>query len=351
MSAGPARRAADAPDLLQVTLDKEDYAPGEAMKIKIASRFAGTATVAILNDQLELFSAHRSEERRQSRQRSGRRRIGARALMPSSSRIARSIRRRSAIPAARLGLAWFSVAAASHKLGIAFGAPEKLRPHQHISVPITLAGLAPGDEAYVTLAAVDVGILNLTHYQTPDPGKYFYGQRTLASEIRDLYGFLIDGMQGALGAIRSGGDAGGELQGNKPTEAPLALFSGVVKVGPDGKAEVGFDLPPFNGTMRLDGCRLDEDEGRQRQRRCHRPRSGRRAADAAALPGAERSFAALSANRQCRGAGGRSTITMSPRRGPVSMPARGRGTIKLKAGERTSLSVPLVAHGRRRGRH
>ncbi len=61
----------------------------------------------------------------------------------------------------------------------------------------------------MTLAAVDVGILNLTHYQAPDPGAYFFGQRQLGPEIRDLYGLLIDGMQGARGAIRSGGDAGG----------------------------------------------------------------------------------------------------------------------------------------------
>ncbi len=86
-------------------------------------------------------------------------------------------------PGRALGLAWFSVAAASHKLGIAFITPDKLRPASaHQRVPITLTGFwRRSEQAYVTLAAVDVGILNLTHYQTPDPGKYFYGQRTLAS--------------------------------------------------------------------------------------------------------------------------------------------------------------------------
>ena len=49
-----------------------------------------------------------------------------------------------------------------------------------MKLPIQLAGLAPGEEAYVTVAAVDVGILNLTHYQTPEPREYFYGQRKLA---------------------------------------------------------------------------------------------------------------------------------------------------------------------------
>ena len=78
----------------------------------------------------------------------------------------------------------------------------------------------------MSVAAVDVGILNLTNYKPPSPDDYYLGQRTLAADIRDLYGDLIDGMQGARGQIRSGGDAGAEaLQGNPPTGPPVALYS------------------------------------------------------------------------------------------------------------------------------
>ena len=73
-------------------------------------------------------------------------------------------------------------------------------------MPIKLAGLTPGEEARVVVAAVDVGILNLTNYKPPAPDDYYLGQRQLTAEIRDLYGQLIDGMQGARGQIRSGGD-------------------------------------------------------------------------------------------------------------------------------------------------
>ena len=83
----------------------------------------------------------------------------------------------------------------------------------------------------MVVAAVDVGILNLTNYKPPAPDDYYLGQRQLTAEIRDLYGQLIDGMQGARGQIRSGGDAGAELQGRPPTQAPLALYSGIVTVG------------------------------------------------------------------------------------------------------------------------
>ena len=75
-----------------------------------------------------------------------------------------------------------------------------------MTLPIHLAGLTAGEEARVTVSAVDVGILNLTGFKTPDPGAYFFGQRKLPVEIRDLWGMLIDGMQGAAGAIHTGGD-------------------------------------------------------------------------------------------------------------------------------------------------
>ena len=63
---------------------------------------------------------------------------------------------------------------------------------------------------------------------------------------------LIDGMQGAAGAIHSGGDGGGNLEGNLPTQPPLALFSGVVKRRRPGDGDgLEFDLPAFNGSVRV----------------------------------------------------------------------------------------------------
>ena len=41
------------------------------------------------------------------------------------------------------------------------------------------------------------------------------------------------------------------MNGSPPVETPLALFSGIVTVGADGTAKVDFDLPDFNGTVRV----------------------------------------------------------------------------------------------------
>src|SRR5262249_9737138 len=90
---------------------------------------------------------------------------------------------------------------------------------------------------------------------------YFLGQRRLTADIRDLYGQLLDGMQGTVGQIRTGGDGGGELQAAPPTQPPLALYSGVVTVGSDGQAEVAFDIPEFAGTVRGMAVGWSKDKG------------------------------------------------------------------------------------------
>ena len=41
------------------------------------------------------------------------------------------------------------------------------------------------------------------------------------------------------------------MQGNPPVETVVSLFSGIVKVGADGTASVDFQLPDFNGTVRV----------------------------------------------------------------------------------------------------
>ena len=131
------------------------------------------------------------------------------------------------MPGRALGLAWFGIdQATAQAAGVDSARRRRCAPRQPLSIPVRVAGLAAGEEAFVTLAAVDVGILNLTRYESPDATAYFFGQRQLSAEIRDLYGLLIDGMQGARGAIRSGGDGGGpNLQGERADAgAAGALF-------------------------------------------------------------------------------------------------------------------------------
>ncbi|MFI5013240.1 MAG: alpha-2-macroglobulin [Hyphomicrobiales bacterium] len=240
----------DTPDTLEVTLDKHDYNSGDTAKLHFASKFAGTATIAVVSDGVYDLKTIDIKAGDNDVAMPIKPNWGAGAYMVALvHRPLDTAAKR--LPGRALGLAWFGIDPASHALSVELTPPEKVRPRGQLDIPVKLAGLEPGEEAYVTVAAVDVGILSLTGYEVPKPGEYFFGQRQMGAEVRDLYGFLIDGMQGEKGAIRSGGDAGGGLKADTPTQPPLARYSGIVKVGSNGTANISFDLPAFNGTVRV----------------------------------------------------------------------------------------------------
>jgi uncharacterized protein YfaS (alpha-2-macroglobulin family) len=245
--------SSDTPDNVVVTLDKPNYKAGDEAKLRIASRFAGKATIAVVGDKIEQFIDIDLAEGDNVAPFI----VGA-DWGPGAYAVALTHRPLDAkakrMPGRALGLAWFGIDEATRKLDLSLGAPDMARPRQTLTLPIKLAGLASGEEAEVAIAAVDVGILNITGFKTPDPKSYFFGQRKLPVEIRDLYGLLIDGMEGSAGAIHTGGDGGGGVEGNLPTQQPLALYSGVVRVDANGEAKVSFDLPAFNGSVRIMGA-------------------------------------------------------------------------------------------------
>ena len=155
------------------------------------------------------------------------------------------------MPMRSIGVKWLNVDPGDRKLALTLDAPEQTLPRQPLEIGVTVAGAGAGEEAYFTLAAVDVGILNLTKYEPPKPDSWYFGQRMLGLEIRDLYGRLIDGSLGVTGRLRTGGDGGETLQGNPPKEKLVAFFAGPVKLDAQGKAVIKFDIPQFNGTARL----------------------------------------------------------------------------------------------------
>jgi uncharacterized protein YfaS (alpha-2-macroglobulin family) len=246
-----AEASADTPDLLEIALDKPEYKPGDTMTVAVTARSAGKVTLAVIGDRLITTTTTDVEPGLVKLPLTVGNDWGTGAYVLATLRRPLDAAEKR-MPGRAIGVQWFSVDKAAHTIGIAMDLPGLIRPETTLRVPVKLSGLSPNEEARIVVSAVDVGILNLTNYKVPDPDDYYLGQRKLSSEVRDLYGQLIDGMQGTKGQIRSGGDMGeAELQGSPPTQPPLALYSGIVAVGPDGTAEVSFAIPGFTGTVRV----------------------------------------------------------------------------------------------------
>jgi uncharacterized protein YfaS (alpha-2-macroglobulin family) len=241
---------ADTPDMLPVALDRTSVKSGDTLTVKIDSHFAGKASVQVVGEKLYSSDLIDVPENGTTVPVTvgGDWGTGAYVIVTHFRPMDVAAKR---MPTRSIGLAWFGIDRNERTLKVSLTPADLMKPRQSLKVPVKLDGLG-GEKAYVTLAAVDVGILNLTNYKPPEPETYYYGQKRLSAELYDIYGQLIDGMGGNRGQIRSGGDSGGgNFQSPPPTQAPLALFSGIVEVAADGTAEVPFDIPAFNGTIRV----------------------------------------------------------------------------------------------------
>ncbi|NJM82951.1 MAG: alpha-2-macroglobulin family protein [Tabrizicola sp.] len=240
------------PDTLELSLDKEAYVPGETAALRVVPRAAGTALVTVLSNRLVSMQAVAVTEGENVIPLPVTDEWGAgvyvtvSVLRPMDVAAGRN-------PARALGLTHAAIDPGERALKAAIEMAAEAAPRGPLEIAVKVEGVAPGDKAYATIAAVDVGILNLTRFEAPDPQDHFFGQRKLGVGIRDVYGRLIDGLNGAPGEVRSGGDAGAQanLSAPPPTEELVAYFTGPVEVGADGYARAAFDLPSFNGTVKV----------------------------------------------------------------------------------------------------
>ncbi|MGA7994774.1 MAG: alpha-2-macroglobulin [Bradyrhizobium sp.] len=243
--------SADTPDLLETSIDKPQYQSGDTMVVSVNARSAGKLTINVVGDRLL------TTQTVDVKQGTAQVKIPVGKDWGTGAYVVATLRRpldvaAQRMPSRAIGLKWFGIDKQTRTLQVSLSPPALVRPNSTLKLPVKLGGLNPGEDAKVVVAAVDVGILNLTNYKPPAPDDYYLGQRQMTAEIRDLYGQLIDGMQGTRGQLKTGGDAAGaELQGSPPTQKPLALYSGIVTVAADGTAEISFDIPEFAGTARV----------------------------------------------------------------------------------------------------
>lgn len=253
---------ADRPDRLKLAADRAGYQVGDTARLHIDSEFAGEALLVVANEQVhETRTIHvpagGTDVTVAVRPDWG---PGAYALVtlyrPLSEKLGHA-------PVRAVGVAWLGLDPAARTLGISLSTPNKIAPRQTISVPVKVTGA--GERAFVTLAAVDQGILQLTRFKTPSPQAHYLSKRRLGVGMRDDYGRLIRGLSG------QGDDQGGDAFGGKgldvvPTRT-VALFSGLVALGHDGTATIPLDIPDFQGELRLmavafDATKLGSGEAR-----------------------------------------------------------------------------------------
>ncbi len=247
------------PDRVALKLDKPAYADGDTARLTITPPHAGEALITVEGDKL-LWSRRISlpadggtldipiaaEWKRHDLY------VTAMVLRPGSAGEKGGA---GVTPARALGLAYLPLERGNRKLNVAMEAPKKMAPDQPLKVKIKVpdaANAKAGQPAMVTLSAVDVGILNITSFKSPDPHGFFFAKLRYGHDLYDVYGRLIESMAGQKGKLKWGGDAAPKPTRSLPKKVRLVdLFSGPVALDANGEAEVSLPVPDFNGSLRL----------------------------------------------------------------------------------------------------
>ncbi len=243
--------SAGTPDLLELSLDADEYSVGEQAQLRIVPRHGGTALIRVVANRMihqevvELGDTPTNIPLAVTEDWGTGAYVTATLLRPLQALPPQ-------VPARSIGLVHAAINPGDRHLDLVLQAPLEAAPRDEMDVTLHVGNTAPGETVYASIALVDVGILNLTGFEAPDPQSHYFGQRRLGMGMRDLYGRLIES-GGVPGQIRQGGDAtaGMRMQAPPPTEALVAFHSGPLTVGDDGTVTTTFELPAFNGTVRV----------------------------------------------------------------------------------------------------
>ena len=239
------------PDRVRLQLEGAPVKPGDDVKLKIMPPHDGEALVLVEADKV-LWSKRVSVST-----------AGTTVSIPVDKDWKRSDMYVSTVvfrpgsqgdrvtPARAVGMTWLPLAREARKLKVAVTAPAQVEPEKRAVAKVKVDGAA-GKRVLVTLSAVDVGILNITSFATPDPFDFFFGKHRFGPELSDIYGKLIERLDGAPGKLKWGGDAGKRDTRSMPKKVKLIdLFSGPVYLNDKGEADIALMIPDFNGTLRL----------------------------------------------------------------------------------------------------
>lgn len=134
------------------------------------------------------------------------------------------------------------------KLDVAIEAVESSRSKTKQKIKVKTAS-----NAYVSIAVVDEGILQVGGFKTPNPYDYFYQKRALQVNTYDIYPYLLPEISAAS---LTGGDM--ELDMGKRVNPfqndrvkLVSYWSGLVKTNSFGNAEYEIDIPQFSGSLRI----------------------------------------------------------------------------------------------------
>lgn len=241
---------------IEIITDKEKYNTGDKAKILFTTPFNGKMLVTLERNGVEHYEYVNVENR------------SAELILPIEDKylpniyVSATLFKKHSIDKSTPffvahGYASLNVEKSSNKINVEIVSPNIIKPNTTAKISVK-TGVA---NSYITLSAVDEGILQLYNFKTPDPYKYFYSKKALKTQSYDLYKYLLP----EIARTSSSTGGGGEMDEadmnalvnsrSNPIKTkrfkPFSYWSGIVPTNSSGTANFSVNIPNINTEVRL----------------------------------------------------------------------------------------------------
>ena len=247
------------PGRLELTLDKPAHRSGTSATVTIKSPFAGKALITVEREKVLYRNVITLA--------SNSARVDVplpAAARPNAYITATVVRAADDLEPGEAGRAFGAIRVdvdrAENELHPEIRVVEEMRSSRALKVSVKTK-----PHARVTIAAVDQGILQLIAEERPDPFAYFYQHRALEVITHDIFALLLPEIAAKNKAITGGSESGEGISQFLRTDGmrrakPVSFWSGVLTAGQDGIAKAAFDIPDFQGAVRVTVVAHAEDQ-------------------------------------------------------------------------------------------
>src|SRR5690606_38914129 len=242
---------AEKPDQVKLAWQADAVIPGQEASLQVTAPFAGTALVTVESDELLWHQVIELSDPQTSLNIPIDQKWQRHDIYVSVMVVKAGETKRKHLPQRALGIIHLPLERSQQRLDVVLQHPKKTLPDEPLTVYIS-ANNAVG-ETYVTVAAVDTGVLSVSNFKTPEPFTWFFTAREYLPAMWDMYGRLIAMIDASKAVQKFGGDADINRGGDQPQSDVqiVSLMTQKVVLDGQGKGQVQFDLPYFNGELRL----------------------------------------------------------------------------------------------------
>jgi uncharacterized protein YfaS (alpha-2-macroglobulin family) len=236
---------------LNIRTDKPEYSPGEYLSVSFPSTEGSRAVICVANGTKTLaLSEHLCQAGETTV------RLGVTPDMQPNAYLYVSLLQphgnsANDLPIRMYGVVPVAVTSPESHLNPEVATPAEIKPESAYKITVSEKNGRP--MAY-TLAVVDEGLLDLTHFDTPDPWKAFNAREALGVSLWDVYNYVLGAYGGRIEQLFS---IGGDDALNRAPKAivnrfkPVVHFEGPFLLKKGEKKPHTLRMPNYNGRVRV----------------------------------------------------------------------------------------------------